>query len=87
MDCILAIDQGSHASRALLFDAHGAVLARHEAGVDEHEPRPGWVKLSPEQILESVRTVIAKALPQAADRVRCSGLAVQRSTLVAWRRP
>ncbi|OOG23538.1 hypothetical protein B1C78_11010 [Thioalkalivibrio denitrificans] len=86
MDCILAIDQGSHASRALLFDTHGTVIARHEAGVEQYEPHPGWVELSPEQVLESVRTVIAKVLPQAAGQVRCAGLAVQRSTLVAWHR-
>jgi ribulose kinase len=41
MDCVLAIDQGSHASRALLFDADGGVIARHEAGVDQREPHPG----------------------------------------------
>jgi glycerol kinase len=86
MDCILAIDQGSHASRALLFDADGGVIARHEAVVDQFEPHPGWVELAPEQVLETVRTVIGEVLPKASGPVRCAGLAVQRSTLVAWDR-
>jgi glycerol kinase len=86
MDCILAIDQGSHASRALLFDADGSVLARHEQRVDQYETHPGWVELAPEQVLASVRAVIAEVLPHATGPVRCAGLAVQRSTLVAWDR-
>ena len=86
MNCILAIDQGSHASRALLFDAGGAVLARHEQRVDQYETHPGWVELAPEQVLASVRAVIAEVLPHASGPVTCAGLAVQRSTLVAWER-
>ena len=86
MDCILAIDQGSHASRALLFDTDGTVLARHEERVDQYETHPGWVELAPEQVLASVRAVISEVLPHASGPVRCAGLAVQRSTLVAWDR-
>jgi glycerol kinase len=86
MDCILAIDQGSHASRALLFDAVGNVLVRHEQPVHQREPSPGRVELAPEQILDSVRAVIGAVLQNAAGPVRCAGLAVQRSTLVAWHR-
>jgi glycerol kinase len=86
MDCILAIDQGSHASRALLYDADGFVLARHEQRVDQYETHPGWVELAPEQVLASVRAVIAAVLPHATGPVSCAGLAVQRSTLVAWER-
>ncbi len=86
MDCILAIDQGSHATRALLFDRDGQVLARHEQRVDQYESHPGWVELAPEQVLASVRAVVAEVLPHASGPVTCAGLAVQRSTLVAWER-
>jgi glycerol kinase len=44
------------------------------------------VELAPEQVLETVRAVIATVLPRANGPVRCAGLAVQRSTLVAWHR-
>ena len=86
MECILAIDQGSHASRALLFDMDGQVLARHEQRVDQYQLHPGWLELAPEQVLASVRTVIAEVLKQAPGPVRCAGLAAHRSTLVAWER-
>ena len=84
--CILAIDQGSHASRALLFDQDGKVLTRHEQRVDQYEIHPGWLELAPEQVLASVRAVMAEVLPHAKEPVTCAGLAVQRSTLVAWER-
>lgn len=84
MDCVLAIDQGTHATRAVLFDMKGEVLAHHEVQIDLYQLSPGHTEVAPEQVLASVRDVIQEACAEAPGPIRCAGLAVQRSTLVAW---
>jgi glycerol kinase len=90
MDYILAIDQGTHASRAVVFDAQGQVLARQLLPVDLARPQPGWAEQDAEQIADSVERVISASLEQLGARrrraVRCCGIATQRSTVLAWRR-
>jgi len=58
----LALDQGSHASKALLFDAAGRVSARGEAAVRSFRPSPGRVEHDPLEILASLRGAIRMAL-------------------------
>ncbi len=85
---ILALDQGSHASRAVVFDAAGGVLA------EAHQPvgtRRGDEKVEqdPVELVESLRTAAADACGSAAVRGRpiaAAGLATQRSTIVCWER-
>ena len=88
---VLALDQGSHASRACIFDAHGALLATATVPVATRHPAPTQVEQDAAGLLDSVRIAAAQALQAArAQQPRlelvAAGLAVQRSTLVCCRR-
>lgn len=82
----LAIDQGGHATRALVFDEKGGVIARSQVPVGA--PSGGTlVEQDAEAVVASVRTAIAGALgPESriADGIVAAGLATQRSSLVCW---
>ncbi len=81
----LAIDQGGHASRALLFNERGKVVARATRTVQVHEPHPGWVEQDPEEIVNSVRTSMEQVMRgHDASQVIAAGLATQRSSIVCW---
>src|SRR5215470_8780664 len=86
---VLAIDQGTTSTRAILFDQHGASRALARREVTQHYPAPGWVEHDPEDIwrgvCESVREVLARAvLPQT--EVAALGITNQRETTVIWER-
>jgi len=89
MRYVLALDQGTTSSRALLFDQTGAVRAVAQQEFDQIFPRPGWVEHRPEQIVFSQIAValeaIAKAGAQAAD-VAAIGITNQRETAIVWNR-
>jgi glycerol kinase len=86
---VLALDQGTTSSRALLFDAAGRVVrvAQHE--FPQHFPKPGWVEHDPEEIwdsqLRAARDVLAAARVDAAD-VAAIGITNQRETALVWER-
>jgi len=83
----LAIDQGGHASRALIFDDQGRVVAQHHAEISTTEPRPGWVEHNPEEIVTRTREAIDGAVAQLGSdrqRLKAAGLATQRSSMVCW---
>ncbi len=85
----LCLDQGGHASRALVFDRRGVLQASVLQEVDVREPQPGWVEQDPEELVASLQAVITKvvvALGARADQIICSGLATQRSSVVCWDR-
>jgi glycerol kinase len=88
MPYTLAIDQGTHASRALLFDARGHVVASRLLPVALSRPGPGRAEQDAGEILDSVRRAVAAVLDPLAitqrAAVRHCGLATQRSTVVAW---
>ena len=88
MPYYLAIDQGSHASRALLFDDQGNVLSSHSKDVDVNRFNHGSVEHDAEQLLSSVRDVVAELLAglsvnEQQNIITC-GIATQRSTVLAW---
>ena len=89
MKFILAIDQGTTSSRALLFDRAGQIcgLARQE--FKQHFPKPGWVEHDPLEIwstqLVVARQVLADRGIAAAD-VAAIGITNQRETTVVWER-
>jgi len=89
MRYILALDQGTTSSRALLFDQTGAVCAVAQQEFDQIFPQPGWVEHRPEQIVFSQIAValeaIAKAGARAAD-VAAIGITNQRETTIVWHR-
>ena len=85
----LAIDQGGHASRALVFGDGGHLVAESSQMIETHHPRDGWVEHDPEALIRSVNHVIADVLNDLgpkAQRVTGAGLATQRSSIVCWDR-
>ena len=86
MPLILAIDQGTTNSKALLIDAAGAIVARAAASVAIAYPRPGWVEQSATDIWESVVTVIAGCTAAATDTIAAIGISNQRESVLLWHR-
>ncbi|HVP28197.1 MAG TPA: glycerol kinase GlpK [Myxococcota bacterium] len=89
MTYVLALDQGTTSSRALLFDESGAMVAAEKHELPQHYPRPGWVEHDPEEIWQSqllaARGALAKANVHARE-VRALGITNQRETTVVWDR-
>ncbi|CAN5137557.1 glycerol kinase GlpK [soil metagenome] len=84
----LAIDQGGHASRALVFNGAGEELASSFAPLDTRRPDDGRVEQDPEQLLASVRAAAGDAIAAVggAACIAAAGLATQRSSIVCWDR-
>ena len=85
----LAVDQGTHASRAVLYGPGGARFFRSSVEVGLHRREGGRVEQSADEILAATRRVIDDAREWSAARghpIEAAGLAVQRSTVVAWDR-
>ena len=86
---ILALDQGTHASRAALFNSRGEVLFAHQSEVKLYRRSQYAVEQDANEILRSVGEVIQTARTYADTHgllIRYAGLATQRSTVVAWDR-
>ena len=86
---ILALDQGTTSSRALLFDAKAEIRAMAQHEFRQYFPQPGWVEHDAEEIWSSQIAVAAEALAQAgvaAHQVAAIGIANQRETTVLWER-
>src|SRR4051812_4250081 len=84
-DLLLAVDQGTTSTKALLVDSRGDVRGVSAAPVSSSYPRPGWVEQSADDILGSVRRSVATVLADASPR-RIAGvcLSTQRESLVLW---
>jgi len=86
---ILALDQGTTSSRALLFDDHGDVRFVAQREFTQIFPQPGWVEHDPEEIAASqiavALEVLAKANAQPRD-VAAIGITNQRETTIVWDR-
>ncbi|SDD48223.1 glycerol kinase [Sanguibacter gelidistatuariae] len=86
---VLAIDQGTTSSRAIVFTHAGTI---HSSGQLEHDqifPRAGWVEHNPEQIWNNVREVVGIALTRGnltKDDIAAVGITNQRETAVVWDR-
>jgi glycerol kinase len=86
---VLALDQGTTSSRALLFDEDGVVRAVAQREFDQIFPQPGWVEHNPEQIASSQIAVALEALAQAKAQpndIAAIGIANQRETTIVWDR-
>lgn len=84
---LLAVDQGTSATKAVLVDVDGAIRARGSAAVGQEHPQPGWVEQSAEAIWDSVKRAVADCLLDAPGvRVDAIGLSNQRESLVLWER-
>jgi glycerol kinase len=89
MRTILALDQGTTSSRAILFDHQGQVVASAQQEYPQHFPHPGWVEHDPEDIwtsqLACARAVLGKQGVDPA-HVAAIGIANQRETTLVWDR-
>jgi glycerol kinase len=86
---ILALDQGTTSSRALLFDQHGSIRAVAQKEFDQIFPQPGWVEHNPEEIASSQFEVALEALAKAEAKpadVAALGITNQRETAIVWNR-
>jgi glycerol kinase len=86
MPSILALDQGTTGSTALVIHQDGTVLGRGYREFTQHFPQPGWVEHDPEEILRVSLEVIAEALAAAGERPAGLGITNQRETIVLWDR-
>ena len=84
---ILAIDQGTTGTKALIVDENLAVVAEATIPFQQHFPKPGWVEHDPEEIWESVIVAIHQAT-QGIDvkRIAAIGITNQRETICFWER-
>ncbi len=88
-DLVLAIDQGTTGSRALVIDRAGRILSAAYREFRQHFPAPGQVEHDAEEIWTSVRVTVAEALEAAGaptGRVAAIGITNQRETTVVWDR-
>ena len=89
MAFILALDQGTTSSRALVFDHRGEVRAVAQAEFTQHFPQPGWVEHDPTEIWATQSGVLHEALAKAriaAHDIAAIGITNQRETTVLWER-
>jgi len=86
---ILAIDQGTTSSRAMIFDQDGRSVALSQQEFRQIYPQDGWVEHDPEEIWQSVLAVSRKALQQSEEKgihVEGIGITNQRETTLVWDR-
>ena len=89
MKAILALDQGTTSSRAIVFGQDGAPLASAQQEFRQIFPRAGWVEHDPEEIWRTQRDVASQALAQAGlsgRDVAAIGITNQRETTLLWER-
>ncbi|MCL6592956.1 MAG: glycerol kinase GlpK [Alicyclobacillus sp.] len=84
---VLAVDQGTTSTRAVLFDHAGRVTALAQQEITQYYPQPGWVEHHPVEIWHSTLHVIRQVLSVAGvapDRIAAIGITNQRETTVVW---
>ncbi len=86
MSSILAIDQGTTGSTALVIHQDGTVIGRGYREVPQHFPRPGWVEHDPEDLFRGALEAGREAIAQAGERPAGLGITNQRETIVLWDR-
>ncbi len=86
---VLAIDQGTTSSRAILFDREGRSVGTGQKELPQHFPEDGWVEHDPEDIWQDVLAVCRQAMAAAgvaAGEIAAIGITNQRETTVLWER-
>lgn len=84
---VLAIDQGTTSSRAVLFDKRGETVDSAQLEYRQIYPMPGWVEHDPEDIFSSVVSTVKEVLSGCdADEISSIGITNQRETTIVWDR-
>src|SRR5690606_622148 len=89
MRYVLALDQGTTSSRAILFGADGRIAAVAQREFQQHFPRPGWVEHDADEIWSTqagVATEVLTRVGATARDVAAIGITNQRETAVVWDR-
>jgi glycerol kinase len=87
LNYILAIDQGTTGSRAIVYDKKGQKVASAYQEFPQHFPKPGWVEHNPEEIWQSVYRSIQKVLTMISpSSISAIGITNQRETTILWDR-
>jgi len=89
MRYVLALDQGTTSSRAILFDEEGTAVSAAQREFQQIYPQPGWVEHDPKEILRTQRDVAREALRRAniaPKDLMAVGIANQRETTIVWDR-
>lgn len=84
---ILALDQGTTSSRAILFDRNGKIHGVAQQEFEQIFPKPGWVEHNPEEIYSSQLAVLKKVVSDAgidAKEIAAIGITNQRETTIVW---
>lgn len=86
---ILAIDQGTTSSRAIIFNESLEIITIAQQDIANYFPQPGWVEMDAGEIWESVKSVCRKALEQSGLKntdIKAIGITNQRETTIVWNR-
>jgi len=89
MTYLLALDQGTSSSRAIVFDAQGRIVAMAQREFRQIYPQPGWVEHDGDEIWDTQLAVAREVLAKAslkADDVKAVGITNQRETTLVWNR-
>jgi len=84
---ILALDQGTTGTRAIIFDHNGDLIDSAYLEIKQHFPEPGWVEHDPTEIWNKTRECIEKVLSNKEiplDEIRSIGITNQRESIVLW---
>lgn len=81
---ILAIDQGTSSSRAIVFDRHGAIKAVSQKEFTQYFPQPGWVEHDAREIWETEKAVVLEAVSKCGGEIAAIGITNQRETTIVW---
>ena len=84
---ILALDQGTSSSRAIIFDSQGKIKATSQKEFTQIFPKPGWVEHNPMEIWSSQASVIAEAITSIGingRNIAGIGITNQRETTIVW---
>src|SRR5512141_3103372 len=89
MRYVLALDQGTTSSRAIIFDETGKPVSSAQQEFKQHYPEPGWVEHDPDDLWRSQRDVMREALKHSglkAEQLVSCGITNQRETTIVWDR-
>ncbi|HEY9024762.1 MAG TPA: glycerol kinase GlpK [Burkholderiaceae bacterium] len=86
MEALLALDQGTSSSRAVVFGRDGRLLAVAQRELTQHFPQPGWVEHDANEIWEGQIACAREAVAKAGVKIAAIGITNQRETVVLWDR-
>ncbi|MBT2533176.1 hypothetical protein J7E83_13795 [Arthrobacter sp. ISL-48] len=83
---VVAVDQGTSATKALVMDGSGGIIARAQVSLTQQHPRPGWVEQDPNVIRDSVLKAVSDSLEGLENTVLGLGVSTQRESAMIWDR-